>query len=100
MQSKLIWIFFILSILFSFSSLSYAKDFFRVSGGDLLISDNGMSYSKVMEIINNEKSWKRIGRNHYILNASIGGEFDVYLRFRGGYLIDIVSKQLGRMGNR
>jgi len=98
MQSKFLWIFFILSI--SFSSLSNAKDFFRVSGGDLLISDNGMSYSKVMEIINNEKSWKRIGRNHYILNASVGGEFDVYLRFRGGYLIDIVSKQVGRMGSR
>ncbi|KXO13793.1 hypothetical protein AKG98_2366 [Moritella sp. JT01] len=93
MRSKLIWIFFILS----FSSLSNAKDFFRVSGGDLLISDNGMTHSEVMEIINNEKSWTRIGYNHYILEASVGGEFDVRLRFTGDKLAKIISKQLGRM---
>lgn len=43
----------------SFSSLSYAKDIFRVSGGELLISNIGMTRYEVMEIINNEKSFKQ-----------------------------------------
>ncbi|CAM3031885.1 hypothetical protein [Moritella viscosa] len=95
MQSKFLWIFFIISI--SFSSLSYAKDFFRVSGGDLLISNNGMTHSEVVEIINNEKSFKRISYNRYILNASVGGEFEVKLTFKGGKLTGIKSKQMGRV---
>ncbi|QUM77795.1 hypothetical protein HWV00_17065 [Moritella sp. 24] len=98
MQSKFIWIFFIASI--SFSSLSYTKDFFRVSGGDLLISNTGMTHSEVMEIINNEKSFKQVSYSHYILEASVGGEFDVRLRFAGGKLIKIVSKQVGRKNYR
>jgi len=84
----------------SFSSLSYAKDFFRVSGGDLLISDNGMTHSEIMDIINNEKSFKQISYNHYILEASVGGEFDVRLKYTGNKLTKIISKQLGRKDYR
>jgi len=98
MQSKFIWIFLIVSM--SFSSLSYAKDFFRVSGGDLLISDNGMTHSEIMDIINNEKSFKQISYNHYILEASVGGEFDVRLKYTGNKLTKIISKQLGRKDYR
>ncbi|PKH05247.1 hypothetical protein [Moritella sp. Urea-trap-13] len=100
MQSKFIGIFFIVAM--SFSSFSHAKaeDFFRLSGGGLLISGVEMRYSEVIEMINKEKSWQRVGRNHYILNASVGGEFDVRLKFRGGELTEIVSKQLGRKDYR
>ena len=98
MQSKLIWIFFIVSM--SFSSLSYAKDFFRVSGGELLISDTGMTHSEVMDIINNEKSFKQISYYRYILEASVGGEFEVRLGFTGNKLTKIVSKQLGSKSYR
>ena len=96
MQSKYIGLLFI--ALQSFSSLSYAKaeDFFRLSGGGLLISGIEMQHSEVMIMINKEKSSKRIGRNHYILHASVGGEFDVQLKFSRGKLTDIVAKQLGR----
>lgn len=98
MQSKFIGLFFIVEMLFS--PLSYAKDFFRVSGGELLISDIGMTQSAVMDIINNEKSPQRIGYNHYILEASVGGEFDVRLRYTGDQLTEIVAKQLGRKDYR
>ena len=100
MQSALRWILF--SVLMSLSSVSHAKadDFFRLSGGGLLISGVEMKHSIVMKMINKEKSWQRVGRNHYILNASVGGEFDVRLKFSGGKLTEIVSKQLGRKDYR
>jgi len=97
MWSKFLWIFFISSI--SFSSQSYAEDFFRVSSGALLISNHGMKYTEVMDIIKKEKSWTRIRNNHYILEASAGGEFHVRLRFSGGMLIKIVSKKVRRENN-
>jgi len=96
MQSKYLGL--LLITLLSFSSLSYAKaeDFFRLSGGGLLISGIEMKYSEVMAMINKEKSSKRIGRNHYILHASVGGEFDVQFKFSRGKLTGIIAKQLGR----
>ncbi|SQD80199.1 hypothetical protein [Moritella yayanosii] len=96
MQSKYLGLWFI--ILQSLPSLSYAKaeDFFRLSGGGLLISGIEMQYSDVMAMINKEKLSQRIGHNHYILHASVGGEFDVTFKFSGGKLTDMVAKQLGR----
>ncbi|NQZ94087.1 MAG: hypothetical protein HRT97_17315 [Moritella sp.] len=96
MQSKYLGLLFI--TLQSFPSLSYAKaeDFFRLSGGGLLISGIEMQYSEVMAMINKERASKRIGHNHYILHASVGGEFDVKFKFNRGKLTDIVAKQLGR----
>jgi hypothetical protein len=97
MQSKYLGLLFV--TLLSFSSLSYAKaeDFFRLSGGGLLISGIEMKYVEVMALIDNEKSSNRIGHNHYILNASVGGEFDVRFKFRNGKLTDIRAKQVGRI---
>ena len=96
MQSKYLSLLFI--TLQSFPSSSYAKaeDFFRLSGGGLLISGIEMQYLDVMAMINKEKLSQRIGHNHYILHASVGGEFDVKFKFSGGKLTDIVAKQLGR----
>ncbi|WP_017221124.1 hypothetical protein [Moritella dasanensis] len=85
--------------LLSFSSLSYAKaeDFFRLSGGGLLISGIEMQYAEVMTLISKEKSSEQIGRNHYILNASVGGQFDVQFTFKHGKLTEITTKQMGRV---
>lgn len=82
----------------SVSSLPYAKtkDFFRLSGGALLISGIDMTYSEVMAMINKDKSSQRVERNHYILHASVGGKFDVHLKFSRGKLSNITAKQLGR----
>jgi len=96
MQSKHLGLLFITLLSFSLHSYGKAEDFFRLSGGGLLISGIEMQHSEVMAMINKEKSLKRIGHNHYILNASVGGAFDVQLKFSRGKLTDIVAKQLGR----
>ena len=96
MQSKLLWIIFTVSMSFSSQAHAKAEYFFRLSGGGLLISGVDMKYTDVMAMIKKEKSSKRIGRNHYILNASVGGEFDVQFKFSRGKLTDIDAKQLGR----
>lgn len=49
-----------------------------------------------MEMIKKEKSSERIGNNRYILDASVGGLFDVQLKFNRGKLTEIDAKQLGR----
>jgi len=96
MQLKLLWITFTVSMLFSSLSHAKAEDFFRLSGGGLLISGVEMKHSEVIEMINKEKSWQRIRRDHYILNASVGGEFDVQLKFSHGKLKKILATQLDR----
>jgi len=73
-----------------------AKDFFRLNTGGLLISGTEMKYSEVMEVIKKDKLSERIGRDRYILDASVGGLFDVQLKFSGGRLTEIDAKQLGR----
>ncbi|WP_242066050.1 hypothetical protein [Moritella sp. F3] len=55
-----------------------------------------MKYSEVMEMIKKEKSSERIGNHRYILDASVGGLFDVQLKFNRGKLTEIDAKQLGR----
>jgi len=55
-----------------------------------------MKYSEVMAMIKQEKSSEKIGRDRYILDASVGGQFDVQFKFSRGKLIEIEAKQLGR----
>lgn len=100
MLQKYLWIFFILSISTSLQLHAKTKDFFRLSGGGLLISGVEMKYAEVIAMINKEKSWQRVTRNHYILNASVGGKFDVHLKFSRGKLTQITAKQLGRADYR
>jgi len=100
MQLKYLWLFFIGSLSFSTLSHGKAEDFFRLSRGGLLISGIEMKRSEVMTMIQQEKKWKRIGHNRYILNGSVGGEFDVQLKFSNGQLTEIVAKQVGRMDYR
>lgn len=87
-----------MALLISISPPVYAKaeDFFRLNSGGLLISGIEMKYSDVMAMIKKDQSSERIGRDRYILDASIGGKFDVQFKFSRGKLIEIDAKQLGR----
>lgn len=88
-----------ISLLISVSTPVYAKaeDFFRLNNGELLISGIGMKYSEVITMIKKDKSSEQIGHNRYILDASVGGKFDVQLKFSDRELIDISIKQMGRI---
>lgn len=83
----------------SLLSLAHAKaeDFFRLHGGGLLISGIGMSKLEVVKMINKESSAKKIGPDHYVLAASVGGKFDVQFKFNRGELTEIITKQISRV---
>ena len=88
-----------IALLISVSPPVYAKaeDFFRLNSGGLLISGIEMKYSEVMAMIKQDSSAEKIGRHRYILDASVGGQFDVQFKFSSGKLIEIEVKQLGRV---